>query len=451
LEFNRLNNRVTYRDLLHQVTKKKKIWPIRKVIGEFENEVYKLLPCWLASPESVSALFPLKESFDLVIFDEASQCFAERGIPSLYRGKQAIIAGDSKQLRPGDFYQVRWQEEDHDPEPDLEVDSLLELSSRYWPTVQLCGHYRSQATELIHFSNRNFYEGRLQLLPDFKMDRGNPPIEYLKVDGVWEENTNHPEAIAVSECVQALLAKTPELEIGVVTFNAPQQMLIMDILEEAFGKENKVLPSSLFVKNIENVQGDERDVIIFSVGYAPDKHGKVKAQFGSLNQAGGENRLNVAITRARRRIIVITSLWPHQLETSETKNEGPRLFKEYLNFAKDVSDQKFVATDFSQRGHDQCWYLKSRIVSWAKQKWAESEVEDADMPFYDLMVKQKGEPRGVLLSDDEFYYQALSARAPHGLPPLLLDQKNWPFLRVHSRNYWQDRERFFNEVSKLFV
>jgi superfamily I DNA and/or RNA helicase len=138
LKFNRLNNRVTYRDLLHQVTKKKKIWPVRKLIAEFEEEVFKLVPCWLASPESVSAIFPMSELFDLVIFDEASQCFAERGIPSLYRGKQAIVAGDAMQLKPGDLYQSRWQDED-ETHPDVEIDSLLELSSRYLMSVQLKG------------------------------------------------------------------------------------------------------------------------------------------------------------------------------------------------------------------------------------------------------------------------------------------------------------------------
>ena len=141
IEYNRLNNRITYRDLYHQVSKKKKVWPMRKVITEFQEELFKLIPCWMASPESVSAIFPMMELFDVVIFDEASQCFAERGIPSMYRGKQIIVAGDNKQLRPNEMYQVRW-EDDRD-EPELEVDSVLELVERYVSTVHLQGHYRS--------------------------------------------------------------------------------------------------------------------------------------------------------------------------------------------------------------------------------------------------------------------------------------------------------------------
>lgn len=450
LEFNRLNNRVTYRDLLHQATKKKKIWPIRKLITEFEREVYKLLPCWLASPESVSALFPLKESFDLVIFDEASQCYAERGIPSLYRGKQVVVAGDSKQLRPGDFYHVRWEDEDDD-HPDQEVDSLLELTSRYWPSLQLRGHYRSQAPELIEFSNLHFYDGKLQLLPEFKFDRQSPVIEYVKVEGSWQNNTNVLEAHTVSDCVQRLLAEDPTRKIGVVTFNAPQQSLILDVLEDEFSKSKQAIPETLFVKNIENVQGDERDVIIFSIGYAADKKGKVNVQFGSLNMAGGENRLNVAVTRARKKIIIITSIWAHQLETDDVKNDGPRLLKKYLEYAKAVSDGNYRLALTTQHHHAQPWYLKHRVIAWAAQRWANHQVEEASVPIYDLIVKQEEEPRGVLLLDDELYFNDLSAKAPHSLTPILLEHKNWPYLRIHSRNYWQDQERFFNEVSKLFI
>src|SRR5690606_37301572 len=165
LEYNRLNNRVTYRDLYHQATKQKKLWPLRKIVSEMQGELLRLIPCWLASPESVSAIFPMKEIFDLVIFDEASQCFAERGIPAMYRGSQVVIAGDAKQLRPFELYQVRWEEEDAD-EPDTEVDSLLELAERYLEGVSLQGHYRSRSPELIDFSNRHFYDGNLRQLPD---------------------------------------------------------------------------------------------------------------------------------------------------------------------------------------------------------------------------------------------------------------------------------------------
>ena len=449
LKFNRLNNRVTYRDLLHQVTKKKKIWPMRKLVGEFEEEIFKLIPCWLASPESVSAIFPMTDLFDLVIFDEASQCFAERGIPSLYRGKQAIIAGDAMQLRPGDFYQSRWQDEDDD-HPDSEVDSLLELAERYLMNTQLRGHYRSKSPELIEFSNRYFYKGNLQFLPDLNaLHKAEPALSYEKIDGVWENNTNLLEAIHVATKVLDLTKENPSMEIGVVTFNAPQQSLVLDMIEDAFREAGQPVTESLFVKNIENVQGDERDMIIFSVGYAPDKNGKVNAQFGSLNLAGGENRLNVAVSRAREKIMVVTSLWPDQLNVEDTVNAGPKLLKSYLQFVLDTSKGK-AAVDVSTINQKKtAANLKEEIKKWASKKWPEYQLEENRFPYFDFTVK-KGELQvGALFTDDNLYFQSPSVKADHALTLQLLELKNWPFVRVYSRNFWQDPDKFFNEISKL--
>jgi len=383
LAFNRLNNRVTYRDLLHQVTKKKKIWPLRKVLTDFEDDVFRLLPCWLASPESVSAIFPMKETFDLVIFDEASQCFAERGIPALFRGKQAVVAGDSQQLKPGDFFQSRWEEDEEQAEPDTEVDSLLELCARYLPNVQLQGHYRSKSLALIEFSNKHFYGGKLQMLPELAVaNSGVRAIEYVKVDGVWENFCNEIEAIKVVDLIVDLTTTDPRKNIGVITFNAPQQSLILDLLEVNFARLGKEIPLTLFVKNIENVQGDERDIIIFSVGYAANKKGVASTQFGSLNQQGGENRLNVAVSRAREKVMVVTSLWPEQLMVADTKNEGPKLLKAYLQFSRDVSQGEFepnVVVEETGRLH-----LKHKIRDWFASR--EYAVDCDELPYCDLTI-----------------------------------------------------------------
>jgi len=445
LKFNRLNNRVTYRDLLHQTTKKKKIWPIRKLISEFEEEIFKVMPCWLASPESVSAIFPMKDLFDLVIFDEASQCFAERGIPALYRGKQALVAGDAMQLKPGDLYQTRWQEID-ETDPDTEIDSLLDLSSRYLMNVQLLGHYRSKSLELIDFSNQHFYGGDLQLLPDMKaMNQGEPSIQYERIEGNWENNLNLPEADYIATLIDQLIKADASKEIGVITFNAPQQFAVLDTIENTLGN----IPKNVFVKNIENVQGDERDIIIFSVGYAPDKNGNVRAQFGSLNLAGGENRLNVAVSRAREKVIVVTSFWPEQLHVEETVNEGPKLLKKYLQFAQSVSKGTFEPYTHQQEGKRVVRNLKSEIKKWAAEKWPDFVVENTKLPFYDLTAYKDTRLLGAVLTDDNYYYQSLSAKSDHALTPQLLEHKHWASLRVYSRNYWQDPDKFFNEISKF--
>jgi hypothetical protein len=451
LKFNRLNNRVTYRDLLHQVTKKKKIWPIRKLITAFEEEIFKLVPCWLASPESVSAIFPMTDLFDLVIFDEASQCFAEQGIPALYRGKQVVIAGDSKQLRPGDFYQARWEDEDFE-HPDTEVDSLLELTSRYLMNVQLKGHYRSKTPELIAFSNQYFYKSSLQFLPDrHALNHTEPVMIYEKLDGVWENNTNIAEAHRVAELVSEITQQQPDKHIGVITFNAPQQSLILDLLEEKFNQAHHSIPDTVFVKNIENVQGDESDIIIFSIGYAADTKGRVHAQFGSLNMSGGENRLNVAVSRAREKIILVTSIWPEQLSVEGTINEGPKLLKKYLQFVFQVSNNTFKILLQDEAKKTTSHYLRQEIKNWVVNKWPEYSIQDSYLPYFDLLVTKEGSPQGALFTDDNSYQQSMSVKADHAIYPDLLELKNWPYLRVYTRNWWQDPDKFFNEISKFLT
>ncbi len=449
LEFNRLNNRVTYRDLHHQLTKKKRIWPIRKLLAEFESEIFRLLPCWLASPESVSAIFPLREMFDLVIFDEASQCFTERGIPAMYRGKQVIVAGDDKQLKPSDLYRIRWQDETEE-DPDIEVDSLLELSGRYLMELPLRSHYRSKSLELIDFSNEHFYEGQLTLLPNADHIASNESsVYYHKVEGTWENNTNVIEANEVVNLVSNLVRSDPEKEIGVVCFNVPQQMLILDLLETSFGEQQMTIPESLIVKNIENVQGDEKDVIIFSIGYAPDPKGKMHFQFGSLSMPGGENRLNVAITRAREKIIVVTSILPEQLQVDDLKNEGPKLLKKYLQYTKTVADGKFKPFIAQIRDTKTKWYLKDMVESWGNEKFPDKLFKKDELPFADVSAHLQNNKLGLILTDDELYRQNPSVKDLHASMPHLFEQKKWKHVRTYSRNYWRDQEKFYNEIAKF--
>jgi hypothetical protein len=449
IEYNRLNNRVTYRDLYHQVTKKKKIWPLRKVITDFQQEIFNVIPCWMTSPEATSAIFPMAEIFDLVIFDEASQCFSERGIPAMYRGKQLVVAGDDMQLKPFELYHTRWEEGGDDP--DLEVDSLLDLAKRYLPTVHLQGHYRSQSLELIDFSNQHFYEGRLQLLPDRNiLNQQQPAIEYQQVDGVWENNTNIAEAVTVVDRVLSLHLTDPNKKIGVVTFNAPQQNLILDLLEDRFAIEGLAIPSSLFVKNIENVQGDEKDIIIFSVGYAPEKgKKKMNMQFGSLSMQGGENRLNVAVTRAREKIILICSIQPEQLHTDELKNEGPKLLKKYLEFARDVDQRNFIPTVQANGKQQRSWYLNQQIKEWGEKKFPGCKFEANHLPLVDLHIKNDNAYLGIVLTDDMHYYKSLSEKDFFAYLPTLMGRKNWDYHYVFSRNIWQDKEKVEEDLLRF--
>lgn len=451
LEKNRLQNTITYRDLKHQVSKKRKLWSVRKLITEYSGELFKLVPCWLASPETVSAIFPLERNFDLVIFDEASQCFAELGIPALYRGKQVVIAGDSKQLQPNDLYRVRF-ENDTEDSPELEVDSLLDLACQYLPQTQLRGHYRSKSLDLIDFSNQYFYNNTLSLLPDYQeINLRKPAIQYLKVNGIWENSTNQIEAERVIDLVREINQEFPEKSIGIVTFNFKQQGLIQELL---IVPETLVTPAKgrtasskfdvnsvseahssgfkapLFVKNIENVQGDERDIIIFSVGYAPDAKGKMVMQFGSLNGQGGENRLNVAVTRAREKIYIVSSILPNQLRVEEAQNDGPRLLKSYLEYALNVSEGNYKPQAHHSEKYRADWLLKEQLL-------AANAQYSKELPFADLTIKNNQSYEALILTDDDLYYEHLSPKETFAYIPAGLRAKGWKFERVFSRDFWK--------------
>ncbi|UXP33213.1 AAA domain-containing protein [Reichenbachiella agarivorans] len=449
VEYNRLNNLVTYRDLFHQVTKKRRIWPVRKLMSNFPREIFDLMPCWLASPESVSAIFPMEKMFDLVIFDEASQCFVEKGLPAMYRGKQVVIAGDDKQLKPNDLYQVRWEEENEDDLPELDFDSLLNLANQHIMQVQLNGHYRSKNIDLIRFSNEHFYGNRLKMLPDFEeVNQHKAAIEYLKVEGVWEKNDNQVEAQEVSRLVKRLLDQRPELEIGIVTFNSRQQMFIIEHLEQYAIDHNFLIPETLIVKNIENIQGDEKDVIIFSTVYAPDSSGKLNMHFGSLNADGGENRLNVAITRAREKIYLISSIHPQQLRVDDSKNEGPKLLKKYLEFAHKISEGQDIKYDSQELGHSSGWYLKSKIEKLGYEKFEDIRLVES-FPNIDLTIKEGKDYAGAVLTDDDYYHQSVSVKDAHVYRDFTLRQKNWPYTRVYSRQLWADPEHVKERLNRL--
>ncbi len=435
LDYNRLNNLVSYRDLRHQVNKKRGVWPLRKVVAHFADELFRLVPCWLASPESVSAIFPMAELFDLVIFDEASQCFAERGIPAMYRGRQVVIAGDQQQLAPFDLYRPRWEElADSDQyTPELEVESLLDLGSRYLPTYPLTGHYRSRSLDLIDFSNQHFYQNSLRMLPDYReFVRQQPAIEYRKVEGTWAQNTNEAEADEVVRLVGKILAEQPHKQMGVITFNHHQQELVRDRLDAA----GLALPEHFFVKNIENVQGDERDLIIFSVGYAPSANGRLYLQFGSLSQAKGENRLNVAVTRARERVVVVCSLWPQQLAVDDTAHPGPKLLRAYLQYALDVSERRYRPSLPPAPRQLPDGYLKQQLLA---HQPGGGLAWQTDLPFADVSVVEGGVHQKIILTDDDLFFRAWSAKDAHAYLPALLEQKNWAYVRAYSRNWWAKR------------
>ena len=348
------------KDFIYQLSKEKKFWPIRKTMDVFGDFVLSLFPCWLLSPENVSALLPLKKNlFDLVIFDEASQVFIESTLPTIYRGKNIVVAGDSKQLRPSATFMKRYMgadpetHEDYSVQAALEVESLLDLAVARYESANLAYHYRSRQSELIDFSNSAFYSSSLMVAPNVSKNKKDRPIERFKVNGRWSGRKNEAEAEKVASLLRGiLLGRKNKESVGIITFNSDQQACIADAIDKmaltdtpfrlALAKERARFDNgedaSLFIKNLENVQGDERDIIIFSTAYAPTDEGKIHTGFGALSTEGGENRLNVAITRAKSKIMLVTSIEPEELRVDGAKNLGPKLLKDYLYYVRAVSE-----------------------------------------------------------------------------------------------------------------
>ena len=335
--------------LQKEAAKKRQLMPIRILFQKIPNLLVKLKPCLLMSPITVSQFLPPDAKFDLVLFDEASQIVPEDAIGAIYRGKTLVVAGDNKQLPPTSFFQknliddVDWDELNDE---DVEVfDSILdECLGIGLPVKTLRWHYRSKHEELIAFSNSRFYDGTLITFPAAKAEQDTLGVKLVYVpDGVYDrggKRNNPVEAEKVADLVFEHFKLYPKKTLGIVTFSIAQMETVEDAIDrrleqhpefDAFFKEDRL--EGFFVKNLENVQGDERDVIFFSVGYGYDQQKQMAMNFGPLNKPGGERRLNVAVTRAREKVIIITSIKATDID-AETKALGVQTLRYYLDYAE---------------------------------------------------------------------------------------------------------------------
>ena len=468
------------RELKHQVGKKRQIWSLRKLVNQFaKNGLVDIMPVWLASPETVSSIFPLQEGlFDLVIFDEASQCTVESGIPSIYRGKKVIIAGDEKQLPPFSMFQSSFAGED-DEEEEYDTDesiSLLNLAKRRFPEKLLQWHYRSKYEELINFSNHAFYNGHVQIAPNVVPFKKPPAMRWRKVEGRWINQSNEVEAIEVVNVLKDLLVNQPGKTVGIITFNAKQQSKIQDLIDKKLNEDEefnaiynqvmaKELDERVFVKNIENVQGDERDIILFSIGYAKNEEGRVYNRFGMLNQKGGENRLNVAVTRAKEGIIVVSSIEPDELNVANTSQLGPKLLKSYLKYVKAVSNEQpeqinavvqEVNENVNTHVQDSALHFDSPFEEQVYQALRNIGYEvttQVGMSGYriDLAITHPNDSSRYILGiecDGAMYHSSANAKERDVYRQKYLESRGWTIERIWSRNWWKNPSLKSKELIK---
>jgi very-short-patch-repair endonuclease len=450
--------------LRREMQKQRRHIPVRKLFAEAGDVVRALRPCLLMSPLSVAQyLDPTLPRFDVVVFDEASQMPVWDAIGAIARGKQVIVVGDPKQLPPTNFFgradgdEGAAGEDDDEAVDDLES-VLDECLASGVDEHRLAWHYRSRHEGLIAFSNREYYDGRLITFPSAA--GGGLGVQLRPVmDGVYDQGksrTNRREAEAVvAEIIRRVRATSSATHsIGVVALSQAQQSLVQDLLDDARRRDPSLEPlfegdEPLFVKNLENVQGDERDVILLTVCYGPDAAGKVRLNFGPLNREGGWRRLNVAITRARREILVFSTLRPDQIDLARTKAKGARDLKLFLEFAERGpeafarersidADAEFdspfeveVARALEEAGH-----IVRRQVGCSGYR-------------IDLAVVDPDAPGSYLLGiecDGASYHSAPSARDRDRLRQDVLEGLGWRMHRIWSRDWWEDRRRETREV-----
>lgn len=461
---------------MKRVVESKRRPSVTKFLDKFGFELFKGVRIWLMTPETVSEVLPLESGlFDLLVFDEASQIYIEKGIPAIARASKVIIVGDHKQLRPSSLGMGRFDgEDDTSEEPTLlDEESLLDLARFRYPEVMLNYHYRSRYEELIAFSNHAFYKGKLCISPNATPPSA-PPIEVIRVeDGRWINRTNPAEAHRVVELVRNLLCeRNNRRTIGIITFNSAQRDLILDLLDTECardadfaakytaeqGRTDNGEDTGLFVKNIENVQGDERDCIIFSFAYARNETGKVVRNFGWLNQSGGENRLNVAISRAKEKIYVVTSITADELVVDDLTNDGPKILKRYLAYAYAVSGgnretarQILLSLSSAEPARSRFDYDGAFEQDVYEALTGAGYIVERQVGIggYRITLAIKDESGRYLLGidcDGKLYHTVPSARERDLYRTQYLESRGWRMYRVWSNNWWRDSRKELRRI-----
>jgi len=455
--------KVQMRLLQREANKKRRHLPIRRLLPEIAELALLLKPCFLMSPLSVATYLPRDRfQFDLVIFDEASQVLPEDAVGAILRAGQAVILGDSKQLPPTPFFRRLIDEEDveegettFDGDSVAGYESILDLASAALPVKALRWHYRSRDERLIAFSNDRFYSDKpLITFPSPRLSTDSTGVRLLICKGGrWERNLrrNLPEARLVVNLVIEHLERRPERSLGVIALGLGQAEAIDLELERRLSerpdlaaKREARADEPLFVKNLENVQGDERDEIILSVGYGPEEPGGVvPMRFGPINQSGGERRLNVAVTRARYRTTVIASFEPQALSRAGQLKPGPRYLQEYLVYAQ-RQGRAATTPDTGGSGHPESDFEEAvKLALQAQGYVVDAQVGQSGYRI-DLAVRDPDHPERYVLAiecDGASYHSARAARDRDRLRQEQLESLGWRFHRIWSADWIRDPNR----------
>lgn len=447
--------------LNQQMALKRPSKSIREMIAAMPQSFPKLAPCLLMSPLSIAQFLPAAHSlFDVVIFDEASQITTWDAVGAIARARQTVIVGDPKQLPPTNFFGRSEEEDEEIEEHQKDLESILdEARTSGLPVRYLSWHYRSRDESLIAFSNGAYYGNRLITFPAPEAARSAVRLvsvpEGVYVGGQGGSRTNPLEARAVAAEAVARMRAALDLPekarptLGIITFNLPQQALIQDLLDKArrdepalewFFAEERFEPT--IVKNLENVQGDERDVILFSITYTKDAAGVRRMNFGALNRDGGERRLNVAITRARQELLVFSGTEAEHLDLARTGKLGVRHLKAFLDYAA-RGPAALAAPDRGSAGDAESPFEEAVAIALAARGWTVVPQVGVSAFRIDLAVQHPEQPGRYLAGiecDGATYHRSATARDRDKVREEVLRGLGWKILRVWSTDWWRDAE-----------
>jgi very-short-patch-repair endonuclease len=454
--------------LRRELQKRKKIKPLRRLFAEIPRVLQALKPCMLMSPISVSTyLKPGAMKFDLVVFDEASQLPTAESIPSILRASHVIVAGDRNQLPPTSFFQTAYGFEDEQTEEvdaaALEpLESLLDECVASVPLFResfLKWHYRSRDERLIKFSNHYFYENRLITFPSVATLADGLGVRFVYVaDGVWDRGrsrTNRQEARKAASLVIEHLVSYPERSIGVVAMNAQQREAIEDAINEELQVKPELMPlldknrsEPFFVKSLENVQGDERDVMLISVGYGKDSTGHISLNFGPINTEGGWRRLNVLVTRAKWQTILVCSMRAHELHGINPANRGAVALKNFVAYAEQNCQLPSPSSGPIEAETND---FEDAVGTALRERGLTVDQQVGASKFrIDLAIRDRRDPGRYVLGiecDGATYHGSRSARDRDLLRQEVLRTMGWRIHRVWSPEWFYDRE---HAMSKIF-
>jgi superfamily I DNA and/or RNA helicase len=452
-----------------EFNKRARHFPIRKLIIDAGNAIQSIKPVFMMSPLSISNFLPPGVvEFDLIVFDEASQIRPVEAFGAILRGKQLVVVGDSKQLPPTSFFDSISNEELDEDNITSDMESILGLCNAQGigvPQKMLRWHYRSKHESLIKFSNHKFYENRLVVFPSPEISAKLGLVLHHLPQTSYDRGvsrTNKDEAKKVVERLVSHIKNYPKLTIGVVAFSSAQRQAIEDEFElqrnsipEIEKYEQFHLTEPLFIKNLENVQGDERDVILISIGYGKTKDGFVSMSFGPLNFSGGEKRLNVLVTRAKLKCEVFTNLLSDDINISNSQSEGLIALKEFLYFAQ---NGRLNLTAETGKSADS--FFEEHVANRLRNMGYDVRNQVGSNGFFiDLAIVDIEKPGKYILGiecDGRMYHTARSARDRDRLRQQVLEGMGWKIHRIWSTDWFKNQENEFKrlieaiEKAKLF-